>query len=433
MPSLKKINVTRYLDADRRQVPKGTPGARKVRQRSRKWYAVWREARVVAGVKVRKQVCKPLSADKKAAHTMLAEIIRRQEREKAGLLDPREERLRVQLSRPVGEHVEDYLRSLRESGVSEAHHRERSRLLRKVVAALKAKSLADLTTDKLNAFVADLRKAPTKNNADPGPASARTKATYRNAAVYFFNWLAKDGRVSHNWLASATVPRGRKVRCRRALTAQELQRVLDAARSRPLNEKEKINRGPDKGIPGARLKDAYRERLILLGRGRALVYLTAVYTGLRRKEIAALRVSHLRLDARPLPHLCLPGEETKNGEDAKLLLIPAFAEELRRWVEDTRRGPNDILFPVWGKMVRVFRKDLKAAGVPYRDEQGRCADFHSLRMTADTVLGLAGVPPRVRQLFMRHKGIRLTLETYDDQSHYELQSAVQALEATNLR
>ena len=36
------------------------------------------------------------------------------------------------------------------------------------------------------------------------------------------------------------------------------------------------------------------------------------------------------------------------------------------------------------------------------------------------------------QLFMRHKDIRLTLETYDDQSHYELQSAVQALEATNL-
>jgi hypothetical protein len=34
---------------------------------------------------------------------------------------------------------------------------------------------------------------------------------------------------------------------------------------------------------------------------------------------------------------------------------------------------------------------------------------------------------------MRHKDIRLTLETYDDQSHYELQSAVKALEATNLR
>jgi integrase len=251
--------------------------------------------------------------------------------------------------------------------------------------------------------------------------------------VYFFGWLKKVGRIAENWLASATVPKGKSVRRRRALPPDEIQRLLDAARERPVAEKQKLNRGPDKGKPGAELSAAYQAELSTLGRGRALIYLMAVYTGLRRKEIAALRVGHLSLDAKPWPYLVLPGEETKNGEEAKLLLVPAYAEELRRWVADTGRGPDDPLFSVWGKMIRVFRKDLKAAGIPYRDGQGRYADFHSLRMTADTMLGRAGVLPRVRQLFMRHKDPRLTLDTYDDAGMYDLQDAVKALEALRLR
>jgi len=53
-------------------------------------------------------------------------------------------------------------------------------------------------------------------------------------------------------------------------------------------------------------------------------------------------------------------------------------------------------------------------------------------MTADTMLGIARVPPRVRQLFMRHSDIRLTMQTYDDSSLYELESAVKAFENLGL-
>ena len=84
-------------------------------------------------------------------------------------------------------------------------------------------------------------------------------------------------------------------------------------------------------------------------------------------------------------------------------------------------------------MVKTLKADLKAAGIPFKDEQGRQVDFHALRMTADTMLGIAGVPARVRQLFMRHSDIRLTLQTYDDSSLYELQDAVRAMENLNLR
>ena len=85
------------------------------------------------------------------------------------------------------------------------------------------------------------------------------------------------------------------------------------------------------------------------------------------------------------------------------------------------------------EMVKTLKADMKAAGIKQKDEQGRVVDFHALRMTADTMLGLAGVPPKVRMLFMRHSDIRLTMQTYDDSSLYELESAVKAMDRLGLR
>ena len=124
------------------------------------------------------------------------------------------------------------------------------------------------------------------------------------------------------------------------------------------------------------------------------------------------RVKYLNLDRTPYPCLELPGEFTKNGEDARLLLVPVLAEELRELVAG--KGPDARVFDVPEKMVPVMKRDLKHAGIAYRDDRGRYADFHSLRKSAGTMLGVAGVPTRIRQLFMRHGDVRLTLQTYDD-------------------
>jgi integrase len=114
-------------------------------------------------------------------------------------------------------------------------------------------------------------------------------------------------------------------------------------------------------------------------------------------------------------------------------LVPELAADLRAWIADQGKQPGDRLFTVPAQMNKILRRDLKAAGIPYRDEQGRYADFHALRHTADTMLGLAGVAPRVRQQFMRHSDIRLTLQTYDDASLYEQEVATKALGELNLR
>lgn len=405
---LMKPVVVRYR-LKGRAVPIGTPGAKKCKEQTDKWYAEWREC----GKKKRL----PLATDKGVAQKMLGDLVVRMEKGQANMLDPYEEHRR----RPVAEHVADYLASLETKDVSAKHYAERSRCLSAVLAGCHVKTLADLTADKLDRYLAGM------------DTSARTKDTYRSAAIAFGNFLERRGRLDRNPLLHTTKPQGECQRVRRALTPEELQMVLDAARQRPLREFSTIRRGARKGQAVAKVRPEVRERLLLLGRERSLIYKTAVFTGLRKGEISALRVCHLHLDAKPFPLLLLPGEFTKNGDEATLLLLPSFAEELRQWISDTRKQPADPLFSLRLEMVKNLKNDLKAAGIPFRDSQGRTADFHSLRMTANMMLARAGVPLHIRMRFMRHGEARLTATVYDDTGLQDLERAVRAMEGYNLR
>ena len=70
----------RYLDKSGRRVPTGTPGAKKVRQRARKWYGAGlaglddRDGRPYGRRRV------PLATDKNVAKVMLADLIAKAER-----------------------------------------------------------------------------------------------------------------------------------------------------------------------------------------------------------------------------------------------------------------------------------------------------------------------------------------------------------------
>lgn len=60
----------------------------------------------------------------------------------------------------------------------------------------------------------------------------------------------------------------------------------------------------------------------------------------------------------------------------------------------------------------MLRKDLEAAGIPYVDDRGRYADFHSLRHTFITNLASSGVHPKTAQALARHSDINLTMSRY---------------------
>src|SRR5262249_6015885 len=122
--------------------------------------------------------------------------------------------------------------------------------------------------------------------------SARTRNAYRNAIVSFCNWCVATDRLASNPLGA--VPKANEKadprRQRRALTEEELTRLLAVARERPLLEALTVRKGKRKGERYADVRPEVRARLELLGQERALIYKALVLTGLRKNELASLTV-----------------------------------------------------------------------------------------------------------------------------------------------
>ena len=76
---------------------------------------------------------------------------------------------------------------------------------------------------------------------------------------------------------------------------------------------------------------------------------------------------------------------------------------------------------------KILNRDLKAAGIPKRDDRGRTVDVHALRHTFGTMLSKAGVSPSVAQAAMRHSSIDLTMNIYTDPRLLDVQGAVESL------
>jgi integrase len=406
MANLMKLTFTRYVDAQGRRVSKDTPGAKVVREKSSKWFGQYTDAEGQ-----RRRV--PLSSNKVVAQQMLAELIRDIERGKVGITDPYAEQRKA----PIDSHVSDYETYLRNKGVSEKHLAETLRRLRAVLQGCEVRTLTDLRTEKVERFMAIL--------AD-GNAGSRTRNTYRTSAKAFSKWCLKTRRIGEDFLASLEPASGETLRERRALPEGELVRLLTVARERPLLEALTVRTGKRKGLAVARVNPEVEDRLKRLGWERSLIYKTLILTGLRRGELAALEVRHLILTGHR-PCLTLPGSSTKNRDAANQPLRADLVQDLTEWVGATRKVGTDRVFRVPVELVKILKRDLKLAGIPYRDENGRTFDVHALRHTTATYMSRGKVAPRVAQGFMRHSDIKLTMQTYTDHRLLDEAEALDAL------
>ncbi len=122
-------------------------------------------------------------------------------------------------------------------------------------------------------------------------------------------------------------------RQRRALTEDELMRLLDVAHRRPRLDRLTVYRGKRKGEVYAKLRPEVQTRLERLGRERALIYKTLVLTGLRKGELASITVGQVDLDA-PMPSLVLEATDEKNREGSTIPLRADLAADLRAWLAD---------------------------------------------------------------------------------------------------
>ena len=151
---------------------------------------------------------------------------------------------------------------------------------------------------------------------------------------------------------------------------------------------------------------------------RARVYLTMVYTGLRRTELNGLKWGDFNLTGNP-PQLRVPSSLSKNKKESIHYLRPEVVEAL------TAIRPEGVKPDVWvfrGTIPRIptFKRDLKTAGIPFEDARGRRVDIHALRKTYGTMLASSGVSPRVAMELMRHSDMKLTMGVYTDVSHLQI-------------
>jgi len=298
------------------------------------------------------------------AQQRLEEMVKNRQLESAGMLPP--EALRNAAQSPLEHHLKEYVADLSALNRDGQYVYELKNRVRRLFRDCGWTVLRDITADSFQTWRARQTLSP------------KTLNEYLGSISSLLNWMEKHERIARNPLqhVQKVQANGRQVRPRRAFTDDEMQRLL--------------------GIAGT----------------RKVVYLTAVYTGLRRSEMTALERRDLHLEGEK-PFINVRASTTKNHQQAVIALHSDLVSELRSHVAKLSAGESKIFAGVMPTMKR-FKADLTAAGIEFMNAKGHRADFHSLRHTLATNLARAGTAPRVAMEIMRHSDMRLTAKTYTD-------------------
>ncbi len=303
--------------------------------------------------------------DKQSAEKLKSDFIIKLEREFSGLTPSRAEIANAHLS--LFDLVEEFRNDLHAMKRTEDYVKTTCQQITTPAQECGWKLVKDIQPDSF-----------TRWRARDGKRSPRTLNLYLASLKAFLNWLIKSGRLDRNVLDSVSKVKetNDKRRERRAFTDTEIKSLLSVA-------------PPE----------------------RRIVYLTAIHTGLRRGELFNLEWRDVFLDAET-SHMILRAETTKNEKREPVCLHPEIVRELEA-IKPEGEKPGQKVFIKISRMAKV-KEDLKAAGIPYRDEFNRVADFHALRHTCNSRMAANGVPSTIAQQMMRHSDIKLTMGAYLD-------------------
>ncbi len=357
-----------------------------IRKKAGKWYYYWTDE---SGKRRERAGC----ADKRATEEMLRAAQTTAAKTRAGLIDPKAARVVECERRPVGEHVAEYIGTMRAKGLNAQHVAQTANACNRIVEHGGIRTLSGITPSAVLAAVSKLRA----ENRAP-----RTINLYITAIKQFSRFAWIDGRVLHDPLAGfkkVDETADRRV-VRRALSEAELRAVVDAARRGPVVF----------GVAGA---------------DRAILYSVAASTGFRKGELMSLRPEWFNLDGEP-PTIVCEGAYTKSGARAEQPIPASLAAVLRAWIAS--RPPNVPVFPkLPPKTGRMIATDLRAAGIEPVDSSGRRVDLHALRHSYISILSRAGVPAKTLQTLARHSTPTLTLNVYSHISIFDTSAALVAL------
>ncbi|MCA9311174.1 MAG: tyrosine-type recombinase/integrase, partial [Phycisphaerales bacterium] len=335
-----------------------------------------------------------------------------------GLVDAGAEAARHAASISVTDHVKAFIMQLESNGRTPRYVSQVNQRLSTFLEYARIDRINAITADHVATFVGHLRSDLKMSDFTVGEYVGNLKA--------FTKWAVLNGKLLTDPLRTLRKPSraaATRTRQRRAITADEVGRLLDAAARRPELELRTIRTGPDKGKPLAKVKKSALIRARKLGEERALAYLLAIWTGLRRAELAALAWGDVIIDTLP-ERINLRAETTKSRRADSLALHPQVAEHLRAHRPAEAADHHRVLSAV--PSMAVLRRDLELAGIEDETARGRI-DFHAMRMGLATLLASAGVPQRIAQQHLRHTDPRLTSNVYTDQHVLPVANAIASL------
>jgi len=181
------------------------------------------------------------------------------------------------------------------------------------------------------------------------------------------------------------------------------------------------------------------ERFGMSGYERSLLYRFAAETGLRANEVRKLTAGDFDFDLMTVT--VKAGYSKRRREDTQPLrqdtaaLLKGFLKDKMpgtkafggtyRWL--TKRTSDMIKADLAETEIKDNTGNTIEKAIPYVDEAGRYADFHSLMHTTGSLLATSGVHPKVAQSIMRHSDINLTMSRYSHVLRGQESEAIEGL------
>jgi len=355
------------------------------------------------------------TTDRAAAERILAARINASALRREGVVDARADRYAEAERKPLTEHVDEWTAALRARNRTERYVGQQVSRVRELFTRMHADRLSAVTLSRGQAAMTELR-------ADG--LTWRTLNYYAQATGQFLRWCRRDRRIRENpldGLARAQTATDRRYE-RRALDAEELRLLVDAAERGPVSEE-------------------------LTGPDRAVLYRVAAGTGFRAGECRSLTPASFRLDDDP-PAIALRAASSKRRRDDVQPIRADLAELLRdglagrptdtplwpgRWYKhgarmiraDLRRAKATWIKAASGRKERRERRD--AEFLAEADGAGRVVDFHGLRVSFITLLVKGGASVKVAMELARHSTPTLTLGVYTKLGVHDLSGALDGL------
>ena len=293
-----------------------------------------------------------------------------------GLIDGQ----RSEITKPLTEHINEYIKILEAKGNSKDDIVRTRNRLKKIVSECRFYYFRDITKSAVEIYSGKLKK---------DGYSSTSRGHYLGTFSTFLNWAEQDQRIIRNPIAKLGKP-DRDSEPKGVLNPEQFVRLI---------------------------RNTFEKNILIgrtTGQERAVLYVLAGTTGLRRKELLNLAWDDINLLA-DNSFVRVKASTAKNDKEAKQPIPPFVVRLLTALKAATRPKLSDrvfVSFSRWINTAELIRADLAAADIDPIDKDGNEICFHSLRNSYISFLANSNTPPKVVQKLARHSDPRLTFNTY---------------------